>query len=76
MKGVVAGLVGFYQRFISPDQGVFSRSRRVCVFWPTCSEYTKEAIFRFGVWRGLWMGFLRIVRCHPFQKNTIDPLLP
>lgn len=45
-----------------------------CKFIPTCSEYTKEAIFKYGSFRGLILGFFRILKCNPFQKNKYDPL--
>ncbi len=51
------------------------RSHSSCVFIPTCSEYTKEAIIKYGVFSGSRRGFLRILRCHPWQKNHYDPLL-
>lgn len=34
----------------------------------------KEAIERYGIPRGIYLGFFRILRCHPWQKNHIDPL--
>lgn len=45
-----------------------------CKFYPTCSEYTHEAIGKFGVFRGLGKGFLRIMRCNPFSKGGYNPL--
>jgi len=45
-----------------------------CVFYPTCSEYTKEAIEKYGALKGIYLGFLRILRCHPWQKNHLDPV--
>ena len=62
-------LISFYQKFISP----LMRPR--CVFFPSCSEYTKQAVGKYGVLKGSYLGFLRILRCHPWQKNHIDPLL-
>ena len=50
------------------------KSHSSCVFIPTCSEYTKEAILKYGSIRGIFMGFLRICRCHPWQKNKYDPV--
>lgn len=50
------------------------RSHSSCVFLPTCSEYTKEAIYKYGALKGIFLGFIRICRCHPWQKNKYDPL--
>ncbi|OGI66143.1 membrane protein insertion efficiency factor YidD [Candidatus Nomurabacteria bacterium RIFCSPLOWO2_01_FULL_39_18] len=59
-------LINFYQKFLSlPNK---------CVFYPSCSEYTKQAIEKYGVVHGIRLGFFRILRCHPWQKNHIDPV--
>ena len=76
VKIFAASLISFYQKSFSKDQGVFSAGRRYCVFEPTCSQYTKEAILHGGVVYGIARGFLRILRCHPFQKNYFDPFRP
>lgn len=47
---------------------------RVCKFKPTCAEYTYEAVDKYGALKGLWMGFGRIIRCHPFSKGGYDPI--
>ena len=61
-------LINFYQKYIS----IFKKPS--CVFYPTCSEYTKQAIEKYGVLKGIYLGFRRILRCHPWQKNHIDPV--
>lgn len=64
----LVSLIRFYQIAISPLKG------KSCRFYPSCSEYTREAIFRFGAIHGLWLGVKRILRCHPFHPGGYDPL--
>lgn len=68
MKRVMLFLVRFYQWGISP----LMPAR--CIHHPTCSQYTLESIERFGALRGLWLGFRRILRCHPFAHGGYDPV--
>ena len=77
-KRLVILTISFYQKTLSLDTGIFKKiglvRKPVCVFYPTCSEYTKEAVEKYGVFKGVWLGFKRILRCHPWQKNHLDPL--
>lgn len=45
-----------------------------CRFYPTCSVYMEEAIARYGVFRGGWMGLARIGKCHPWHEGGVDPV--
>lgn len=68
MKRFLLTAIGFYQRRISPH------TPPSCRFTPTCSQYARTAIERFGAWRGGWMALWRILRCNPFCRGGYDPV--
>ncbi|MBK6431932.1 MAG: membrane protein insertion efficiency factor YidD [Anaerolineae bacterium] len=67
-KAFMLQLIRLYQRFISPALPPS------CRFTPTCSHYTYEAIERYGVFKGGWLGVKRIARCHPLNPGGHDPV--
>lgn len=68
-KRLVLAMLQGYKRMISP---LFPPS---CRYVPTCSEYAAEAIDQNGVFRGVLMATLRVLRCHPFAKGGYDPVI-
>ncbi|MCK4255489.1 membrane protein insertion efficiency factor YidD [candidate division WOR-3 bacterium] len=68
MKYVLILVLNIYKKIISP---LFPPS---CRFYPTCSEYSKEAIIRYGVFKGLGLGIWRVLRCNPFSRGGYDPV--
>jgi len=68
-KVVVLQLLRAYKWAISP------MLLPACRYVPTCSEYTMEAVERYGVIRGILMGGVRLLRCHPFTHGGYDPVV-
>ncbi|MGK2859567.1 MAG: membrane protein insertion efficiency factor YidD [Thermoanaerobaculia bacterium] len=65
--GAVLALRG-YKRFISP------LLPPMCRFEPTCSVYAMQAIEKYGIMRGVWLGARRLLRCHPLNPGGWDPV--
>lgn len=75
MKQLVIGAIRLYQRTLSPDHGKIARGPFVgCKYYPSCSEYTVQAIEKYGVLRGGMKGSWRILRCNPFSHGGVDEL--
>jgi len=77
MKKLVLALIGVYQRswfFRSPVLKFLFLSDAACRFQPSCSEYTYQAVERYGIILGSLKGLRRISKCHPWSKGGYDPL--
>jgi len=76
MRIVALSLIRIYQKTLSFDHGPLSvfYKQGFCRYKPTCSQYTYEAIDKYGTFKGSWMGFLRILRCTPWAKGGSDPV--
>ena len=76
MKKLLLFLIRAYQKTLSLNHGILSYvvSERFCRFYPSCSEYAYQAIEKFGVLKGGWLGLKRIARCHPWNPGGNDPL--
>ena len=67
MKRIGIGLIKLYRI-------VFAWLPSSCRLEPTCSRYTEQAIEKYGLARGSWMGAKRIARCHPWNPGGYDPV--
>ena len=69
MKKLLLSLIRFYQCYISPN------TQPSCRFLPTCSNYAREAIEKYGALKGGWLALKRLLRCNPFYKGDYyDPV--
>jgi len=62
------GIIRGYQLMVSPLLG------SVCRFYPSCSQYAIEAFHRYGLIKGCWLAFNRLLRCHPWNAGGYDPV--
>lgn len=71
MKKFLIIIINWYQKNIS----MWLESKNIkCKYYPTCSEYTKQAIEKYGALKGIFLGVVRIIKCNPFSKGGYDPL--
>lgn len=67
-RKIVVSLIRNYQLCISPRLG------KHCKYYPTCSEYTRQAVDKYGIIKGSLLGIIRILKCNPFSKGGVDLL--
>ncbi|MBC2851106.1 membrane protein insertion efficiency factor YidD [Cetobacterium sp. 8H] len=70
LKKIILVIIRFYQKYISIFLG------KNCIFQPTCSKYTYDAIEIHGILKGSYLGIKRILRCHPYSQGGYDPVPP
>ena len=71
MRSIFIIFIKIYQKIISP---AIQSLGFHCKFYPSCSEYMKQAIEKYGVIKGIYLGILRLLRCNAFSKGGYDPL--
>jgi len=64
----------FFISLIKMYQKVSALFPAKCRFYPTCSEYTKQAILKYGIFKGCYLGAKRIAKCHPLNEGGYDPV--
>jgi putative membrane protein insertion efficiency factor len=68
MQSLLIRLLALYKNWVSP------LLPSACRFHPTCSDYMRQAVERYGAGRGLWLGLRRLARCHPLHPGGVDPV--
>jgi putative membrane protein insertion efficiency factor len=71
-------LIKIYQRTLSPDHSFWAKQRYpngYCRFYPSCSEYSRQALLKYGFLKGIGKTIWRILRCNPFSNGGLDPAL-
>lgn len=63
------GLIRLYQMTVSPGL-----PEGTCRFYPSCSHYGYQAIYKYGAFKGSWMAAWRVLRCNPFNRGGYDPV--
>lgn len=76
MRRFALYLIQVYQSTLSPDHGWSKHHHPAgyCRFTPTCSQYTYQAVEKYGVIKGSWLGVKRIIRCNPRSAGGYDPI--
>ncbi len=66
IKKAVIYFIKLYQDFVSPNLGIN------CRFHPSCSEYCRQTIEKYGLIKGVWLGTRRIIKCNPWFQGGVD----
>jgi len=76
MKYLIMALIKIYQKTLSFDHGPlkYLYPHGFCRFSPSCSQYTYEAVKKYGYVKGSWLGAKRIFRCNPWNEGGYDPV--
>ena len=68
MRKLIVAFLRLYKLAISP------MLPSACRYYPSCSDYMRQAVEKYGPVRGVWMGIKRLARCHPFHQGGLDPV--
>jgi hypothetical protein len=68
-RWVLLGFIRTYQKVISP-----ALPPDTCRFYPSCSHYGYQAVYKFGIFKGSWLAIRRVLRCNPFNPGGFDPV--
>jgi len=68
MRKLIVAILRLYKWALSP------LLPSACRYYPSCSEYMRQAVEKYGPVRGVWMGIKRVARCHPFRQGGLDPV--
>jgi len=71
MRKIILFMLNLYKKYLSP---ILKNMGIECKYYPSCSEYAKLAIEKYGCIKGIYLGTKRILKCNPFSKGGYDPL--
>ncbi len=69
LRWFLLGFIRLYQKIVSP-----TLPSNTCRFYPTCSHYGYQAIYKHGAIKGTWLAIWRVLRCNPFNEGGYDPV--